>query len=60
MLLIIIKREMHQFNVLMHSIIIPHFRLSGCIDLAFLYLFERVIIRKEMIIFIIKSVLLKL
>ena len=44
----------------MHLIIIIYFQLLGCINLAFSYLSERVIIIKAVITFIIKSVLLKL
>ena len=56
MLLIIIKEEMHQPNALIYLIIIPYFQLSNYTDLAFSYLFKRVIIKKEMIILIIKPV----
>ena len=55
MFLIIMKREMHQPNALMHLIIIAHFRLLNYIDLAFLCLFKRVITKKIIIIFIIKT-----
>ena len=51
---------MHQPNILMHSITVPHSQLLNYIDLAFLYLSERVIIKKEVIIFIIKPVSSKL
>ena len=58
--LIIMKEGMHQFNILIYSIIIFHFRLLSCINLAFLYLFECVIIKEEIIIFIIKPISSKL
>ena len=54
------KEGMHQSNALIYLITIAHFRLLGCIDLAFPYLSERVIIIKAMIMPIIKSVSSKL
>ena len=51
---------MYQSNALIHLIIVLHFRLLGYIDLAFSYLSKRVIIKEEMIIFIIKPISLKL
>ena len=60
MLLIIIKEEMHQFNILIYSITIPHFQLLGYINLVFLYLSKHIIIRKEMIVFIMKPISSKL
>ena len=44
----------------MHLIIIAHSQLLGYIDLAFLYLFKRIMIIEIIIILIIKPVLLKL
>ena len=58
--LIIIKERMHQPNTLIHLITIAHSQLSDYINLAFLYLFERVMIIKSVIISIIKPILLKL
>ena len=58
--LTIIKEEMHQSDALIYLIIIAHFRLLDYIDLAFLYLFKRVMIIKILIIFIMKPVSLKL
>ena len=58
--LIIMKGGMHQPNVLMHSITVSYSRLLGYIDLAFSCLSERVIIKEEMIISIMKPVLSKL
>ena len=60
MSLIIMKGEIHQPDVLMHLIIIIHFRLLGYIDLAFLCLFKCVMTIKVIIISIIKPVSLKL
>ena len=60
MLFTIIKGRMHQPDALMHSITVAHFRLLGYIDLAFPYLFERVIIIKAVIMPIMKPVSLKL
>ena len=54
------KGGMHQPNALIHLIIIPHSRLPDYIDLAFPYLSERVIIREEIIISIIKPISSKL
>ena len=56
--LIIIKEEIHQLDALMH--LIAYFRLLNYTDLAFLYLFKRVIIIKAIITLIIKPVSLKL
>ena len=56
----IIKGEIHQPDTLIHSIIVAYSWLSGCIDLAFSYLFEHVITIEVVIIFIIKLILLKL
>ena len=58
--LIIIKGEIYQPNVLIHSIIVAHSRLLNYIDLAFLYLFKRIITIKAVIILIIKPVSSKL
>ena len=60
MLLTIMKEGMHQPDILIHSITVSYFRLPGCIDLAFLCLSERVIIKEEVIISIIKPVSSKL
>ena len=48
MLLIMMKGGMYQLNILIYSIIVSHSRLLGCIDLVFLCLFERVIIKKKL------------
>ena len=58
--LIIIKKDIYQPDALIYLIIITHFRLLGCINLAFLYLFKRIIIIKAVIKSIIKPVSLKL
>ena len=60
MLFMMMKEGMHQPDILIYSIIITHFRLLGCTDLAFLYLFKRVIIIKTVIMSIKKPVSLKL
>ena len=60
MSLIITKRGMFYPVVLMYLIIVDHSWLLGCTDLSFLYLFEQEMMKEVMIIFIIKSVLLKL
>ena len=57
---IIMKGGMHQPDALIYSIIVAHSRLLGYIDLAFLCLFERVIIIKAVIMFIMKPVSSKL
>ena len=51
---------MHQPDALIYLITVIYFRLLGCIDLAFPYLFKRVIIIKAVIMLIIKPILLKL
>ena len=51
---------MHQLDILMYLITVSYSRLLGYIDLVFLYLFERVIIKEKVIIFIMKPVLSKL
>ena len=60
MSLIIMKGEIYQPDALIHSIIVDYFRPSDCIVLVFLYFSECVIIKKAMIIFIMKPILLKL
>ena len=58
--LIIIKKEMHQPDILIYLIIIDHSQLPDYIILAFLYFSEYIMMRKVIIIFIIKPILLKL
>ena len=60
MFLIIMKGGIHQSNILIYSIIINHSWLSDYIALTFLYFSEYIMIKKAVIIFIIKPILLKL